>query len=494
MAFAILFRIHYWDQGVADRLSRLQDCAGGASVFVVPDVTRGAFDIPQGLRVFSVAASGAGDMGLVLYPKDNVFYFNADYPLYLFAAAHPDFDRYVLCEHDVEVRVDVKRLCALAEERGFDLLAMPNRIGPEGWSSMADTCAELFQPEEIKPHLVCFCVFSKRAIAHLASKRLEQAGRYRAEGLKLWAYCEGFIASQLIRDGFTVEDLSRHVSTAHYDTWPPYHEHEIASLEHGAVIHPVLAGARYVDNILRLQLFDVLSWFDARSALRRKLAFEPASLTLPRVGLQMLAEGHIQAFLTLVGITDPASLVPLSACVRWPDGPRPGAETTGRAPDAWQSSVSAWSSGSSREQDAARALTTAPEGRYAFHTDREINPWWICDLGSVRCLRRLTVLNRADAEFGRARGLRLFVGVDARNWAELPFDRASLDAFAHGPSPAPLVWEAGAVARYVRLEQSGLDFFHLDQVRIEHASLEGASVDRAQAQAVLAAAALRADA
>ncbi len=46
--------------------------------------------------------------------------------------------------------------------------------------------------------------------------------------------------------------------------------------------------------------------------------------------------------------------------------------------------------------DAAGAVDGVKDGKYAFHTDREPNPWWQVDLRSVQEIARIVVYNRLD--------------------------------------------------------------------------------------------------
>jgi hypothetical protein len=61
----------------------------------------------------------------------------------------------------------------------------------------------------------------------------------------------------------------------------------------------------------------------------------------------------------------------------WQRGSHPGAAVTTQA-------------------DAAGAVDGVKDGKYAFHTGQEPNPWWQVDLGQKTPLRRLVVYNRLD--------------------------------------------------------------------------------------------------
>ena len=48
------------------------------------------------------------------------------------------------------------------------------------------------------------------------------------------------------------------------------------------------------------------------------------------------------------------------------------------------------------EQDAIGALDGVTDGKWGFHTQNELNPWWQIDLGQAVRLDRLTIYNRCD--------------------------------------------------------------------------------------------------
>jgi len=62
----------------------------------------------------------------------------------------------------------------------------------------------------------------------------------------------------------------------------------------------------------------------------------------------------------------------------------PGSGASGRP-----SNVPTWA-------DAAGAVDGVKDGKYAFHTDKEPNPWWQVDLGEPLPVARIVVYNRLD--------------------------------------------------------------------------------------------------
>ena len=48
------------------------------------------------------------------------------------------------------------------------------------------------------------------------------------------------------------------------------------------------------------------------------------------------------------------------------------------------------------QSDAAGAVDGVKDGKYAFHTGGDPNPWWQVDLGSMQPIARIVVYNRLD--------------------------------------------------------------------------------------------------
>ena len=128
---------------------------------------------------------------------------------------------------------------------------------------------------------------------------------------------------------------------------------------------------------------------------------------------------------------------------------------------ASQSSLSRHSSG---PDDAAGVLRRPRLSRFNFHTDLEVNPWWMADLRKPCRIEEVRVYNRRDVAQERAFGLRIFLSQDARTW-EMIHDQAGVPF--RDPPFAPLrVFCDGAAARFVRLELPGEAIFHLNQVQV----------------------------
>jgi len=137
--------------------------------------------------------------------------------------------------------------------------------------------------------------------------------------------------------------------------------------------------------------------------------------------------------------------------------------------------------GTTRE-DAAGACDGVKDGKYAFHTAQEPNPWWQVDLGEPQAISKVVVYNRLDYAPGlhNADNLLILTSDDGKAWKQVYDNKGKhfggvsgakpLEvAFGAPPSPPYQGGDKGGVrARFVRLQipSSAPIFFHLDEVEV----------------------------
>ncbi|MBI2925423.1 MAG: discoidin domain-containing protein, partial [Verrucomicrobia bacterium] len=165
-----------------------------------------------------------------------------------------------------------------------------------------------------------------------------------------------------------------------------------------------------------------------------------------------------------------------------------------RQAEAW------WPRPAPTQADAAGAVDGVKDGKYAFHTGQDANPWWQVDLGEAQPITRIVVFNRLDYAPGlhNADNLLILVSDDAKQWRQIydnqgkHFDGVlGVPAFADeaadkskrvetspdlppkggttNPPPLEVKFKDGEVrTRYVRLQipSDKPIFFHLDEVEI----------------------------
>jgi len=121
--------------------------------------------------------------------------------------------------------------------------------------------------------------------------------------------------------------------------------------------------------------------------------------------------------------------------------------------------------------DAAGAVDGVKNGKYAFHTGHEPNPWWQVDLGSSQAVARIVVWNRLDYKPGlhNADHLLILTSDDGRRWTQR-YDNQGKYFAGVGSETPPLevALKPPVKARFVRLQVRSPHpiYFHLDEVEI----------------------------
>jgi len=273
--YAVIFRTHFWDAFAARQMQRLRDRVRNGDIYVVADETRGAIAGIDHDRVMGVTEAQMSKLGLPprganaldWYGDYSLMWFNGDYALYAFLSAHPDYDYYVQLEYDVVLNTDVDEIVARCEQERADFVGLTRGEPVDTWA-WRHTCADAYGPSEILYKLICFCVFSRRALRHLFERRLALATTLRPD--QGWPFCEGFIATEVAIAGMNSPELTDFVDTSSYDTWPPVLEADLPSLAHAHVIHPVLDQPRYVSSVLKWKV-GLSGYLNPASLLHRKL-------------------------------------------------------------------------------------------------------------------------------------------------------------------------------------------------------------------------------
>ena len=118
----------------------------------------------------------------------------------------------------------------------------------------------------------------------------------------------------------------------------------------------------------------------------------------------------------------------------------------------------------SREQDAAGGCDGVKNGRWGFHTEMEVDPWWQVDLQNVTAIDRVVLYNRCDLAERNSRII-VWLSDDGRSWLQAyQHDGTVFYGFTDKkPLVVPL---AGVQVRYVRLGLRGRSYFHLDEVEV----------------------------
>ncbi len=468
--YAVLFKIHFWDDFVARRFVALQARCPGADLWIAVDETNGPInDIPYD-KIFRTRDSDMHLLGLPAIPAVRLNWYNVDYQLLAFHRAHDGYPFYVMVEYDAVVQCDLDALALDSLRRKVDLIAFPIPIPLDVWY-WTHTLESVWSRQKIQHQLLCIAGFSQRAVAHLLMVRLNHSVRYAQGQLTHWPFSEGFVPTALHTAGFNLESLTDFGPTECYDWWPPYHESDLPNLENQAFIHPVLTGRRYVESLLRYSQPE--TYLTAQgSVLRRQLDRESPHIVLPSLIEALIREKDITSLVALrQSIDSPrggninVSLVPLLASLSLSEAPH----NLALHKYATQSSVSDWSRDPTNAGDAANAVNGLISGDYGFHTSQEIQPWWMVDLDQPCLIAEIRIYNRLTSGpciSARANNLSVWSSGSGRDW-ELLHRRATDTPFG-GADGNPLIvpFVVPVVARFVRVECDGLAILHLDEVEI----------------------------
>ena len=248
--YAVLFRTHFWDAFAQRQFDRIRARAPSADVFVLADETRGKLRGVGADRVVGVTDEEILAAGFVAAGEGSLQWYSGDVPLYMFHRQHPGYDLYLQVEYDVNVHVDLDRLAARLHADRVDFLGSTNLQSIEDWHWLP-SCRDAYRPDEVRHQLICLSAFSNRALATLSERRLAHAASFRAGEMKSWPLCEGFIASEAVRQGLNVAELSRYGDIGAYDWWPPFLESDLGRLQKHAFVHPVLDPPRYVPSLFK---------------------------------------------------------------------------------------------------------------------------------------------------------------------------------------------------------------------------------------------------
>lgn len=282
--FAVILRIHFWDDFATRQLARLRDAATGADLFILVDETHGPVpDIPHD-RVLRITETTLLAMGLPRAGVGGMLWFNGDYPLYRFAALFPEYDLILQLEYDAVLNLPAVSLLREVFRRQLDFVALTKGDPPASWF-WRQSCEDAYPGGAFRHQLICVCILSRAALAHLHARRLAHAARLRDGKMRAWPMCEAFLPTELANAGFATAELSDFADTAAYDHWPPFLESDLPHLPRHAVIHPVLDPSRYVASMHKYRV-GLAGYAWPFSRFHRKLRRLP-----PRAYLRAVATG-----------------------------------------------------------------------------------------------------------------------------------------------------------------------------------------------------------
>jgi hypothetical protein len=126
-----------------------------------------------------------------------------------------------------------------------------------------------------------------------------------------------------------------------------------------------------------------------------------------------------------------------------------------------QSSISHWSIGKTKEEDARGGNDGCITSQYGFHTDEEENPWWLVDLGSVYLVNNVRIFNRHEVAH-RLRHFSILGSTDGTDWTLL-HRKSDEIIFGEKLDPYDVSFEGGTTARFIKVQLNGRGFLHFHE-------------------------------
>jgi hypothetical protein len=274
--YAVLMKVHYWDDFTERRLRHLIRKVVIGDVHVFVDETRGAVGEISHDRVTRVTERDMERLGVLMHPRGGVLWYNVDYPLYYFSLENGSYDYYLMCEHDAVFNIDVDDFVRTAASTRVDYVGFP-LAADRAWS---ETCDGVYpESQALHKSLNCISLHSRRSIEFLLEQRKVLTRRYKTGEITNWPYTEWFIPTEMKNNGFIVRELGEFGKVDKYNWWPPIHEKDLPSLQDQAFLHPVLDERKYVASCVRYGR--LRSYFLRNGQLRRLLERSPLRYTFP---------------------------------------------------------------------------------------------------------------------------------------------------------------------------------------------------------------------
>jgi hypothetical protein len=264
--YAVLWKIHYWDDFAERRFRYLLSKVGTGDVHVFVDETHGPVGPIAHEHVIRATESDMAKLDVVLEPPGKVFWYNVDYPLYFFYLQNRSYDYYLVCEHDAVLNIDVDEFVRVADRDRVDYVGFPS--APSGWPLQT---GEGVYPKSVKLYqwLSCISLHSKRSVEFLLKRRQILTRHYTAGEIANWPNNEVFIPTEMQNNGFVVRELGDFGKVDKYDWWPPSLEDDLPLLKEQAFLHPVLDERRYLASCMRYS--NLWSYLLPGSQIRRLL-------------------------------------------------------------------------------------------------------------------------------------------------------------------------------------------------------------------------------
>ncbi len=457
--YAVVLKIHFWDDFAERQLARLRRHAGTDNLFVVVDETNGLIpNIRRHDRVIRMTDQTAAAEGFLLSPKNNVFWHNTDYQLYHFIDLFPQFAYIVTVEYDFVVNVDIANIVQTMAARSLDFIGEPLRGDPATWPWRKFTTPYYPENFDFVGRLLCFAVFSRTFALQLQASRRDHANRFLNHEIthtgtdSPWPISEGFVGAEIARLGAPTMTLAEFGDVTAYDWAPARPEPQLPELSAFAFIHPLLDVPRFIRSSLKLKVNNPEDIFNPRSFLGGAAMHCDTQSLIPPFLRYFASQGNFEAVARLR----------LYAEQRGAD---PAVFNVARGKPATQSSTSDHSRAQTTSGDAAGAVNGVIDGSFGFHTGLDAPPWWCVDLEALYPVREIRVYNRLDVPH-RARSLIAASSEDMIAWT-IRYRHPPDENFGGADGrPLAIRFPEPITMRFLRLQLAVREVLHLDEVEV----------------------------
>ena len=448
------------------------------------DVEWDTFEITK----LSISTSSLDRLGLPI-KGINFAWQCGDYALYLAHTHSPHLSSFWLVEEDVYINLInplafFERVDKLTSS---DLLVANLQIADHNWF-WYEVTSRFY-------NRVFRCLFpvvrvSQAAVVHLLEERQRQEVllcRHEMTPDQI-PNDEGFVASALVQRAFAVADLNdiaELYSPESFSFGDLINRHMLPG--NSVLYHPVAEGTDYVQRLARNDRTSIESIIKASvadpalslTALRPEVERRLIKSLLANQGRSCFSSDDnglavmgrmLEGFLVLhemtvsalasLGMSEGLLQVVETAILRL-DAARNTRVNLAFGKSADQSSTCIWSCETDKERDASLLVDGQISNGLYNHTDHEIDPWWMVDLGTLDEITGLLIYNRRGFE-DRSRGLSALISVDNLVW-ESVFEHS----LAEDPDEILTIdFPRPRFARYVKLSIPGKTILNLVQVQV----------------------------
>jgi hypothetical protein len=457
--FAVLFKVHFWDDFCARQYNRLLARAAGGDVFIICDETQGPVHGIPDVRQLRLTEQSVEDQLCLPHPPGRIFWYNADYQLYKFCELYPDYEYIFICEYDCVLNIDLHQIISKMAADRLDFVGERNRDPFKTWHWRHAVQAFYEETADLSGRLICCAAFSCSFIFFLKLARQDLTKRYLsgqvtyAEDMPahlFWPHVEGFIGGELSRLGLRHAPLSAFGDISCYDWAPPHLEVDLGRLTHSIAIHPVLDGPKFLQS----HSWKPTDLFIPNSRLANRLQNTDPAYLMP-----LLIEHFVRS-------RDTAAIANLKIYAQ----DRLASQTralfnVAKGKPCTQSSVSKWSSSPNPAQDAAGAVTGTITGHWGFHTNLEPPAWWCVDLQAHYPVREIVIHNSREMS-AHANSIKIDVSPDLLTWRTV-FSAADTPNFGITSDwPLTITFDTETWLRFVHVSLTTKEVLHLDELEV----------------------------